>query len=200
MGEMTNSGIMDGMGSQLSLGAELLLVATDPVRGGLLPRRRRRFRRALAGAQGFGRWTPLGAWRARRRAHRELEEAGLLAPDASVRRPALADREARTAVLGRVRRCVRDDDAGEPRDRELLLLMGWSGLLSAWLNRDERRLALRRLQESGAPISEGVAALGIVGLAATGDLFSEAGFGDYGGGEAAGLEAGGASDGGGGGQ
>jgi hypothetical protein len=188
------------MASTLSLGAELLLVAIDPVRGGLLPRRRRRFRRALAAAQGFGRAAPLGAWRARRQAHRELERTGLLASDASVRRPRLADREARTAVLRRVRRCVRDEAGGEPRDRELLLLMGWSGLLSAWLSRDERRLALRRLQESGAPVSEGVAALGLIGLAASGDLFAEAGFGDYGGGDAAGLEAGAASDGGGGGQ
>jgi hypothetical protein len=197
---MPNSGIIGCMPPTLSLGAELLLVAIDPVHGGLLPRRRRRFRRALAAAQGFGRATPLGGWRGRRRAHRELESAGLLASDASARRPRLADLEARTGVLRRIRRCVRDEAAGEARDRELLLLMGWSGLLSGWLSRDERRLALRRLQESGAPLTEGVAALGIVGLAATGDLFAEAGFGDYGGGEAAGLEAGAASDGGGGGQ
>ncbi len=74
--------------------------------------------------------------------------------------------------------------------------MAWSGLLTAWLSRDERRLALRRLQGGGAPLSEGVAALGAVGLATAADLFAESGFGDFGGGDAAGLEAGAASDGG----
>jgi hypothetical protein len=36
------------MEAMLSPSAELLLVATDPNRGGLLPRRKRRFRKALA--------------------------------------------------------------------------------------------------------------------------------------------------------
>lgn len=187
------------MESRPSLAAELLLVAIDPNRGGLLPRRGRRFRRALAGAQGFARIAPLAGWRARRRAHGELARAGLLAPDSTASRPRLADREARTSVLRRVRRCVRDEAAGEPRDRELLLLMAWSGLLSEWLTRDERRLALRRLHDGPAPQTHGIAALGFVGMDATAELFAEAGFGDFGGGEAAGLEPGGASEGGGGG-
>jgi hypothetical protein len=184
----------------LSLGAELLLVATDPNRGGLLPRRRRRFRRALAAAQGLSRSSPLAGRRAHRRAYGELERGGLLAPDSTARRPRLAGRDVRAAVLRRVRRCVRHEAAGEPRDRELLLLMGWSGLLAGWLSRDERRLALRRLQDGQAPLNEGVAALSLVGVAATWDLFGEAGFGDFGGGDATGLEAGGASEGGGAGQ
>jgi hypothetical protein len=75
--------------------------------------------------------------------------------------------------------------------------MAWSGLLSDWLSRDERRLALRRIQDTPAPEFQGLGALGLVGAAATADLFAEAGFGDFGGGEAAGLEAGGASEGGG---
>jgi uncharacterized membrane protein YgcG len=187
------------MESRLSLPAELLLVAIDPNRGGLLPRRRRRFRRALAGAQGFSRIAPLAGWRARRRAYGELERARLLAPDSTASRPRLADREARTAVMQRVRRCVRDEAAGEPRDRELLLLMAWCGLLAEWLSRDERRLALRRLHDGPAPQTHGIAALGFVGADATADLFAEAGFGDFGGGEAGGLEPGGASEGGGGG-
>jgi hypothetical protein len=78
--------------------------------------------------------------------------------------------------------------------------VGWSGRLAGWLSRDERRLALRRLQDGQTPLNEGVAALSLVGVAATGDLFGESGFGDFGGGDAAGLEAGGASEGGGGGQ
>lgn len=183
----------------LSLGAELLLVATDPNRGGLLPRRGRRFHRALAGAAGSSRFAPLAGWRARRRAHEELAAAGVVVPGSTARTPRLADREPRTAVLRRVRRCIRDEDAGEPRDRELLLLMAWCGLLTEWLSRDERRLALRRLQDR-APATQGIGALGWVGAAASAEMFAEAGFGDFGGGEAAGLEAGGASDGGGGGQ
>jgi hypothetical protein len=188
------------METTLSLGAELLLVATDPNRGGLLPRRRRRFRRALAAAQGISRFAPLAGWRARRRAHGELRAAGLLAPDSAARRPRLAHREQRTGVLRRVRACVRDKALDAPRDRELLLLMAWSGLLSDWLSRDERRLALRRIQDTPAPQFQGLGALGLVSAAATADLFAEAGFGDFGGGEAAGLEAGGASEGGGGSQ
>src|ERR687893_440985 len=54
----------DRMETTLSLGAELLLVATDPNRAGLLPRRRRRFRRALAAAQGISRFAPLAGRRA----------------------------------------------------------------------------------------------------------------------------------------
>jgi hypothetical protein len=190
-------------GMELSLGAELLLVATDPNRGGLLPRRRRRFGRALAAVEGRSRWAPLAGRRARRAAHAELRAAGVLAPDSTARTPRLAEREPRTEVLRRVRRCIRDDEAGEPRDRELLLLMAWCGLLTEWLSRDERRLALRRLQDRPVPATQGVGALGWIGMAASADLFAEAGFGDYGGGEAAGLDAGGASaggDGGGGGQ
>jgi hypothetical protein len=167
---------MKQMEPRLSLGGELLLVAIDPNHGGLLPRRTRRFRKGLAAAEGLPARMPLSAWR-----------------------PRLGDREARTAVLRRVRLCVGDEAAGEPRDRELLLLMAWSGLLSTWLSRDERRLALRRLQHSPPPATQGVGAVGIVGAFATADLFAEAGFGDFGGGDAAGLEPGAASDGGGGG-
>jgi hypothetical protein len=72
--------------------------------------------------------------------------------------------------------------------------MAWSGLLTAWLSRDERRLALRRLRGGQAPMSEGVAALGTAGVLATDELFAEAGFGDFGGGDAAGLEPGAASE------
>jgi hypothetical protein len=188
------------MEPRLSAGAELLLVAIDPVDGGLLRRRRRRFRRALAAADGHARGIPLAGWRARRRAHDELERAGLLDPASTARHPRLADRHARKAVLQRVRRCVTERTADEPRDRELLYMMAWSGLLTSWLSRDERRLALRRLHGGRAPMSEGVAALGAAGVLATEELFAEAGFGDFGGGDAAGLEPGGASEGGGAGQ
>jgi hypothetical protein len=182
----------------LSVGAELLLVAVDPNRGGFVRRRRRRFRRALAAAYGLRRFAPFAAWRARRRAYAELARAGLLNSGSTPRSPRLEDRAARSAVMRRVRRCLQDVE-GEPRDRELLLLMAWSGLLSGWLSQDERRLALRRLQHGQAPVSEGVAALGAVGLAASSDLFAEAGFGDFGGGDAGGLEPGAASGGDGGG-
>jgi hypothetical protein len=168
--------------ARLSLAAELLIVAIDPRRGGLLRRRRRHFRRALAVASGYRR-TPLAGWRARRGAHRELRAAGLLAPDSTARRPRLADRKARAEVLRRVRRCVLDSSAGELRDRELLPLMAWSGLLVPWLTRDERRLALRRIQDAEAPVSDVVARLG--GLFQFYDLYEDAGFAGYGGGDQA---------------
>ena len=187
----------------LSLGAELLLVATDPNRGGLLPRRRRRFRKALAAAEGLSPRLSLAGWRARRRAYAELERAGLLAPDSTRRRPRLAEREARTAALRRVRRCLHDQEAGEPRDRELLLLMGYSGLLTEWLSRDERRLAVRRLQHWQTSPNANLAPLAGLGLYATLGLGIEASTSDFGasdfGGGFGGFEGGG-GDGGGGGQ
>jgi uncharacterized membrane protein YgcG len=187
----------------LSLGAELLLVATDPNRGGLLPRRRRRFRKALAAAEGLSPRLPLSGWRVRRRAYAELERSGLLAPDSTRRRPRLAEREARTAALRRVRRCLHDQEAGEPRDRELLLLMGYSGLLTEWLSRDERRLAVRRLQHWQTSPNANLAPLAGLGLYATLGLGIEASTSDFGasdfGGGFGGFEGGG-GDGGGGGQ
>jgi uncharacterized membrane protein YgcG len=187
----------DLMEARPSVGAELLLVATDPNRGGLLARHRRRFRKALAVAQGMSARAPLAGWRARRRAYAELERAGLMAPDSTALRPRLAHREARTAALRRVRRCLRDEDAGDPRDRELLLLMGWSGLLTAWLSRDERRVAVRRLQHWQSSTSAG---FGAIGLAAAANLAIEAAAGDFSGGDSGGFDVGGGGDGGGGGQ
>jgi uncharacterized membrane protein YgcG len=184
----------------LSLGAELLLVATDPNRGGLLKRHRRRFRRALAAAGNLSPRVPLAAWRVRRQAYGELEGAGLLAPDSTPRRPSLAEREARTAVLRRVRRCLRDQEEAGPRDRELLLLMGYAGLLAGWLSRDERRLAVRRLRlwqtSSGADFSTLPGLYSVTAAAATMD----SGAWDFGGGEGGGGFDGGGGDGGGGGQ
>lgn len=115
----------------LSLGAELLLVATNPNRGGFLKRHRRRFRRALAAA---------------------------------------------------------------------------AGLLAGWLSRDERRLAVRRLQHWQTSPNANLAPLAGLGLYATLGLGIEASTSHFGGdsgsdfgGGFGGFEGGG-GDGGGGGQ
>ena len=57
---------MSAHDDDLSLAAAIFLIAIDPQRGRLVKRRRRRFRKALAGAHGTG------ATRARRAAVREL--------------------------------------------------------------------------------------------------------------------------------
>jgi hypothetical protein len=66
---------MTQMEPTLSLRGELLLVAIDPNRGGLLARRKRRFRKGLAAAQGLPARMPLSAWRARRLALRRLQHS-----------------------------------------------------------------------------------------------------------------------------
>lgn len=190
-----------------SLTAELLLLAIDPAKGGLYPRRRRRFRQALTATyladRGGGQRWPWAASRARRKALTELRRNGTLEPPQMLRRLRLADRSIAARRFDRLRRCIRDDEYPEPRDRELLLLLAWSGVLAQRSTKVERRLAARRLRKLGMgsqlaalmPQASSIAAL------ACADLVS-AGFGPpggFGGGGGGGGGDGGAAAGGGGG-
>lgn len=178
--------------SDLSLSAELLLLAIDPTEGGLFPHDRRRFRKALAHAHRVDRGDATiavrGAGRARREAVGELERAGLVEPRRVFGRLRLVDQEARRRFHQLVR-CLRDDDLTDPRDRVLLLLLAGSGVLAQRLSYQERRLAARRLRTlvrthqraspvppaHGAqpPITGGVSALGNVDMGITRDLLGE---------------------------
>jgi uncharacterized membrane protein YgcG len=133
--------VVDPLEADLSPAADLLLLAIDPDGGGLLPRKRRRFLRALALAKGAApRGATLRGLRARRDAMAELAAAGLVGPDG---RP--VDRLA----SGKRMRRIRDGLAAEsltPRDDLLLVLLAYSGMLVSRLSRDERRLAHRRLR------------------------------------------------------
>ena len=135
----------------LSLPAELHLLAIDPSSGGLLPRRRLRFRKALAAAEaahrgGGGRPGVTASVRGRRRALRELEAADLLKSRRPFGRMRLADSSAAGVRFQRLLSCLRDGKDLPPRDRELALLLAWSGLLAERLSKGDRRIVARRLR------------------------------------------------------
>lgn len=150
---LTDAGQTGGSGSHgpaLSLVAELLLFALDPDAGGLLPRRRRRFRTALVRAyraERPGRGWPGIAVVARRRAAQELAQAGLVQSRslASIRL-CLADRPAAMRRFRRLCGALLDDDPPAARELSLVLLLAWSGILPKRMTRDERRIAARRLR------------------------------------------------------
>lgn len=127
----------------VSLTAELFLLAVDPGDGGLVPHARRRLRNALAATRGTGCVLPGAAWRARRAAKDELARAGLI----GMRGLRLTDRPRAAAHLRQVRACFQEPRLAEPRDLELLVLLAWSGVLQHRLNKDERRVANRRVRE-----------------------------------------------------
>ena len=141
---------LDAHGPALSLAAELLLFAIDPAHGGLLPRRRRRFRRALARAYRAdrpGRDWPWVALLARRRATRELAQAGLTASRLLTSpRLRLADRPLAMRRFRRLCGALLEDESPAARELALALLLAWSGILHRRLTRDERRVAARRVR------------------------------------------------------
>lgn len=132
----------------LSLSAELLLLAIDPGLGGLVPHNRGRFRRALARTRASDTGARQWRWRAQREALQELERAGLLQPRGAFGgRVQLADRRRAVTRFNRLRKCLDEDNLSEPRDRELALLLAWTGVLQHRLSRDERRIAARRIRK-----------------------------------------------------
>jgi hypothetical protein len=198
---MTNQATSD---FHISLAAELLLLAIDPEKGGLLPRRRRRFRRALAathGSAGRGRRLPGAGRRACRHAARELEGLGLVERRRPVGRLRLADRTLAAKRFQPIRRGLVDDDIRDPRTLDLALLLAWTGLLGHRLTRNERRMAARRLRKlvrdprlsatreaafpGEAPTPEWVGAVGRIAFEAQEglliDVVSDLGSGDLGG-------------------
>jgi hypothetical protein len=80
--------------------------------------------------------------------------AGLI--ERRARRLHLRDRIPAAARFHRLRRCFATNDFPAPRDRQLALLLAWSGVLGARLGRDERRIAARRLRELVQNELEGV--------------------------------------------
>ncbi|HEX8648589.1 MAG TPA: hypothetical protein VF715_16970 [Thermoleophilaceae bacterium] len=183
-----------GAPSELSLPAELLLLAIDPERGGLLPRRRRRFRRAFRAAGG-----------GRRQALRELREAGLARRGGVRRRIRLTDPAEARRRFQRLRETIAAGAAEDPRDVLLLALLAYSGLLAGRLTKGERRRAARMLwrvlrqERTGAwdaplsgeqSVNQAVMALGRPGFDATtelldmslGDIVGDLAGGDGGGG------------------
>ena len=131
------------MHAGLSTGAELLLLAIDPDDGELLPRRRLRFLRALAEGARPRRGAALRGFAARRRALRELRDAGVVEEEGM--RP--VDRLAGGKRFRRIREGLVAESLGE-RDDTLLVLLAYSGLLVPRLSRDERLPAHRLLRGS----------------------------------------------------
>ena len=127
---------------EVSLSAELLLLAVDPGDGGLLPHSRRRLRKALAATRESGHALPGAGRRAHRAAMDELARAELLEPG-ELR---LADRPRASARFRTVCRCLEDPYEADPRAWELLVLLAWSGVLAPRLSKDDRRVAERRLR------------------------------------------------------
>ena len=125
--------------ADLSLGAELLLLSVDPGDSGLLGKRRR-IRRALRAAGS-----------SRRQALGELRAAGLVTRDGPVGRVRIADRAQAAARFGRLREALAEgrlDDRSteEGRERDLVMLLAWTGALGARLSAHERRVASRRIR------------------------------------------------------
>jgi hypothetical protein len=135
---------------ELSLVAELLLLAIAPSKGGLAVPSKARLKEALAlaeAAQQSGGRPARSGGGAFRRARAELLRAGLVARHGLLGRDLrLTDLKAAAERFHRVQRNVRDNSFPTERDRELLVLLAWAGALGNRMSRDERRLASRRLR------------------------------------------------------
>ena len=191
--------------AELSLGAELLLLSVDPGRGGLLGKRRR-IRKALRVAGS-----------SRRRALEELRDIGLVTRDRPFGRVRLADRAEAGARFRRLRDALAEGTldegrADEGRERDLAMLLAWTGVLGARLSAHERRVASRRIRalaesarrpQAVPSASHALPPLILaLGLAATDELFESplggdfsAGDGSFTAGELGGFDAGGGDSG-----
>lgn len=168
--------------ADLSLGAELLLLSIDPGDGGLLPHKRRRMRKALRAAGSD-----------RHRALRELRSAGLVARDLPFGRIRLVDRAAAGARFRRLKDALAEDAPADGRDRDLVFLLAWAGVLGARLSAHERRAASRRIRSLAetAQRSQGIAPANAalsplilaLGVAATEELIEAPLGGDFSGGD-----------------
>jgi uncharacterized membrane protein YgcG len=200
------------MTDDISLTGRLLLFSIDPGRGGMLDVHDRRFRRALVAAhRGGGRPLLWHARTARRAAQRELEAAGLLERG----RLRLADRARTMQLFNGLWRRIERDELDDPGDRELVVLLAWTGVLRRRLVKDERQLALRRIRRIvsepprrgqlvpdpnafPAPMTQGTLAVGAIAALGASDLLADLSSGDLGGADFGGADFGGAFVGGGG--
>jgi hypothetical protein len=125
---------------ELSLPAEVLLLSIDPGDGGLVVNSRRRLRKSLKAAGG-----------SYRGALRELRDAGLVA---GRRNPKLTDRGPAGTRFRTLWQAADADTLSEPRDIELFILLGWSGVLASRLPREDRRVAAIRLRKLGRELAD----------------------------------------------
>jgi hypothetical protein len=139
---------------ELSLGAELLMLAVDPTDGGLLPHNRRRLLKALAAADDGAGGGRLAGRRARRRALDELRAASVVDDAGALRRARLTDPARARRRFADLVRGMTENELNDGRDRELLLLLAWIGALAGRLSKSERRLAARRLHAWGQAADE----------------------------------------------
>lgn len=126
----------------VSLMAEVLLLAIEPGQGGLLVKRRklRPALRAATEVEGGRR----GGRGALREARRELTDAGLI-ERGPLRRVRLVDRAAAVRRFNTLQRAAATGEFSDERDQQLFVLLAGCGVLARRFNRDERRLARRRL-------------------------------------------------------
>ena len=118
-------------------------------------------------------------WRAGRSARRELVRAGLVEPKLLLRRVQLTDRRPAGRRFRALWHCIEADEFPDQRSRDLAVLLASSGVLAERLTSHQRWIAWRRLKnlmtsdETGAwvaplagaaPLSDGIAALGVAEL------------------------------------
>src|SRR4051794_27075641 len=139
---------------ELSLEAELLLLAVAPAHGGLLPTRgRRRLRRALAAARVAEGGAKRSGWRVGRAARRELVEAGLVEPALLLRNLRLVDLAVPGRRFRRLVECIETGVYDERREGDLIVLLAAAGVLAERLTTHPRWTAALRLR-SLIPVSE----------------------------------------------
>jgi hypothetical protein len=149
---------------ELSLAAELFLIAIDPATGRLVKRRRRRFRKALA--RSYGASWPGGATRARRAAIKELRAVGYIERSFVPAHYPVVSGSGAYRPLGRLRRCIIESGFQERQDLELFVLLAWTGVLARRLERSERSTARRRLKSLFTPVAAQHSALASIPPAA----------------------------------
>jgi hypothetical protein len=143
----------------LSLSAEFLLLSIDPGDGGLIGDKKRVLR-AVRAAGG----TPDSALA-------ELKEEGLVRGGLGRlgARVELVDRTPPGRRYRAIEQAIRDDTLGDERDKELFVLLSWSGVMARRLPKHERRTAASRLRHVArtSPLA------GVIAGSDSGDLLEE---------------------------
>jgi hypothetical protein len=142
---------------ELSLEAELLLLAVAPAHGGLLPTRgRRRLRKALSAARVADGGTTRSGWLVGRAARRELIDAGLVERALLLRHLRLVDRAGPGRRFRRLVECIESGVYNERREGDLIVLLATAGVLAERLTTHQRWTAAKRLRSLIPPSEAGV--------------------------------------------